>query len=128
MAEYNVTISSKGQFILPKEVRDKFKLSTGSKVKIIVDGENIILKPRTIADEFRDLIRDDIEKDGKPVTEETIRMYQTKLNKALDAMVAEAEGEYNRQEYVPLADLKQEDENVWNSNFEFCGKAIKESR
>lgn len=112
MAEYNVTISSKGQFILPKEVRDKFKLSTGSKVKIIVDGENIILKPRTIADEFRDLIRDDIEKDGKPVTEETIRMYQTKLNKALDAMVAEAEGEYNRQEYVPLADLKQEDENV----------------
>lgn len=112
MTEYNVTISSKGQFILPKEIRDKFKLATGSKVKIIVDGENIILKPRTVADELRDLIRDDIEKDGKPVTEETIRMYQTKLNKALDAMVAEAEGEYKDKEYVSLAELKQENENV----------------
>jgi AbrB family looped-hinge helix DNA binding protein len=61
---------------LPKEVRDKFKLSTGSKVKIIVDGETIILKPRTVADELRDLILADIEKDGKTVTEATIRLYQ----------------------------------------------------
>ncbi|NLW48241.1 MAG: AbrB/MazE/SpoVT family DNA-binding domain-containing protein [Firmicutes bacterium] len=112
MAEYNVTISSKGQFILPKEIRDQFKLATGSKVKIVVEGENIILKPRTVADELCDLIRDDIEKDGKTVTEETIRMYQIKLNQAFDAMVAEAEGEYNRQEYVSLAELKQENENV----------------
>ncbi|HYH02096.1 MAG TPA: AbrB/MazE/SpoVT family DNA-binding domain-containing protein [Bacillota bacterium] len=112
MTEYNVTISSKGQFILPKEVRDKFKLSTGSKVKIIVDGENIILKPRTIADELHDLIVTDIVKDGKTVTEETIRIYQTKLNKAFDAMVAEAEEEYCKKEYVSLAEIKQENGNV----------------
>jgi AbrB family looped-hinge helix DNA binding protein len=94
MTEYNVTISSKGQFILPKEVRDKFKLSTGSRVKIIVDEETIIMKPRTIADELHDLILSDLEKGGKTATEETIREYQTKLNKAFDAMVAEAEEEY----------------------------------
>jgi AbrB family looped-hinge helix DNA binding protein len=110
--EYDVTISSKGQFVLPKEVRDKFKLSTGSKIKIIVDGENIILKPRTIADELQDLILTDIVKDGKAVTEETIRKYQTKLNKAFDAMVAEAEQEYNKKEYVSLAELKQENGNL----------------
>ena len=112
MTEYDVTISSKGQFVLPKEVRDKFKLSTGSKVKIIVDEETIIIKPRTIADELRDLILNDIEKDGKPVTEETIRMYQDKLNKAFDAMVAEAEEEYLKKEYVSLAEFKQENQNV----------------
>ncbi len=41
MTEYNVTISSKGQFVLPKEIRDQFKLSNGSKVKVIVDGDTI---------------------------------------------------------------------------------------
>lgn len=112
MTEYNVTVSSKGQFILPKEVRDQFKLATGSKIKIIVDGETIILKPRTVADEFRELILADIHKDGKTVTEETIRIYQTQLNKAFDAMVAEAEGEYLNKEYVSLAELKQENDNV----------------
>lgn len=112
MTEYNVTISSKGQFVLPKEVRDQFKLSAGSKVKIIVHGETIILKPRTVADELQDIILADIVKDGKSVTQETIREYQTKLNKALDHIVAEAEQEYNRKEYVSLADLKRENNNV----------------
>ncbi len=112
MSEYDVTISSKGQFVLPKEVRDKFKLSTGSKIKIIVDGENIILKPRTIADELQDLIVAEIVKNGKTVTEKTIREYQLKLNKAFDTMVAEAELEYTQKEYVSLADLKRENKNV----------------
>jgi AbrB family looped-hinge helix DNA binding protein len=112
MTEYDVTISSKGQFVLPKEIRDKFKLSTGSKIKIIVDGESIILKPRTIADELQDLVIADIVKDGKAVTEKNIREYQTKLNKAFDIIVAEAELEYNKKEYVSLAELKRENENV----------------
>jgi len=112
MTEYDVTISSKGQFVLPKEVRDKFKLSTGSKIKIVVDGETIILKPRTIADELQDLVIADILKDGKTVTGKTIREYQIKLNKAFDTIVAEAEQEYNQKEYVSLAELKRENENV----------------
>lgn len=112
MTEYVVTISSKGQLVLPKEVRDKFKLSTGSKVRIIAKGDTIILKPRTIADELREHILADIENDGKVVTEETIRTYQTKLNKAFDAMVAEAEEEYLKKEYVSLAELKRENEDV----------------
>jgi len=112
MTEYNVTISSKGQFILPKEVRDKFKLAAGNKVKVIVEGETIILKPRTVADELRDLILADLNKDGKTVTEETIRIYQTKVNKAFDTLVAEAEEEYLKKEYVSLTELKQEHNDV----------------
>lgn len=110
--EYDVVMSSKGQFVLPKEVRDKFKLGAGSKVKIIIDGEQIILKPRTISDELQDLIRADIAKDGKPVTEQTVKEYQVQLNKALDSLVAEAEQEYSKKEYVSLSDLKRENENV----------------
>lgn len=112
MAEYDVTMSSKGQVVLPKEIRDKFKLSTGSKIKIIVDGENIIFKPRTIADEFQDLILADIVKDGKNVSEATIREYKNKLNKALDHMVAETGQQYGNREYVSLTKLKQGKDNV----------------
>lgn len=112
MSEYDVTISSKGQFVLPKEVRDKFKLSTGSRIKIIVEGEQIILKPRTVADELQDLILADIAKDGKSINQGTVKEYQVKLNKALDSIVAEAEQEYNKKEYVSLDELKRDNENV----------------
>ncbi len=39
-------ISSKGQLVLPKAVRDAFGLTTGSEVEIEADGDMIILKPR----------------------------------------------------------------------------------
>ena len=112
MMEYDVSMSSKGQFVLPKEVREKFKLSTGSKLKIIVDGESIILKPRTIADELHDLIVNDILKDGREVTQENIKKYQTKLNKAFDDMVNETNQEFFKKEYISLVDLKHGRNNV----------------
>ncbi len=112
MIEYDVTISSKGQFVLPKEIRDKFKLGTGSKIKVIVEGEQIILRPRSVADEFQDLIKADLAKDGKPVSEQTLKEYQIQLSKALDRLVSEAEQEYSKKEYVSLADLKRENKSV----------------
>ena len=72
----------------------------------------IILKPRSVADELQDLILADIVKDGKSVTQETVREYQTKLNKALDHIVAEAEQKYNSKEDVSLTDLKRENNHV----------------
>lgn len=112
MTEYDVTISSKGQFVLPKEIRDKFKLSTGSKVKIIVDGEQIIIKPRTISDELKDLVIAELAREGKPATQDAVKEYQMQLNRALDSLVAEAEQEYSKKEYVSLAELKRDNENV----------------
>ena len=58
---------------MPKEIRNKFRLNSGSKIKVIVDGEQIILKPRTVADELQDIILAEIAKDGKSINEETIR-------------------------------------------------------
>ena len=112
MTQYDVTISSKGQLVLPKELRDKFRLNSGSKIKIIVDGEQIILQPRTVLDELQNIIIDNITKDGKLANEETVKEYQVKIKKALDKMIAEADHEYNKKEYVTLADLKREDGNV----------------
>lgn len=112
MTQYDVTISSKGQLVLPKEIRDKFKLISGSKIKIVVDGEQIILIPRTVEDDLQELIYTSIVKDGKLVNEETVKEYKAKVRKALDKMADEANQEYNEKEYMTLADLEREEENV----------------
>lgn len=39
------SISSKGQLVLPASYRRRTGLSTGSKVRIIEDGERLILEP-----------------------------------------------------------------------------------
>ncbi|NLK46948.1 MAG: AbrB/MazE/SpoVT family DNA-binding domain-containing protein [Treponema sp.] len=38
-------LSSKGQIVLPKTLRDAMSLETGCKFIILTDGENILLKP-----------------------------------------------------------------------------------
>ncbi len=41
-----ITMSSKGQFVLPRAVRDRLKLSAGSKVRVTVDAKDrVILTP-----------------------------------------------------------------------------------
>lgn len=59
-----ITITSKGQISIPKEIRQKLNLKDGAKLKVVVDGEEIILKPVTFADEFEDLILADLVKEG----------------------------------------------------------------
>jgi len=112
MKQYDVVMSSKGQFVLPKEVREKFKLTTGSRIQVVVDGEQIILKPRTAADEFKDLLLADILRDGREVSAETLREYQTAFNKTVDSLVMEAEEEYKSKQYVTIADLKRSKKKV----------------
>ena len=81
-------------------------------MKVLVDGEQIILRPRTISDELEQYILADLERDGKPINEETITEYKLALNKALDKLVAESEQEYQKRQYATLDDLRREDENV----------------
>ena len=38
-------ISSKGQVVLPKAIRDSLSLTPGAKLMVFSDGENILLKP-----------------------------------------------------------------------------------
>lgn len=39
------SMSSKGQIVLPKKIRDTIDLKAGVKFVVITDGENILLKP-----------------------------------------------------------------------------------
>jgi len=45
-AEYT-TLSTKGQIIIPAEIRDQMKLSAGTKLSIQRDGQTLILRPIT---------------------------------------------------------------------------------
>jgi len=45
-AEYT-TLSTKGQIIIPADIRDHMKLSPGTKLSIQRDGQTLILRPIT---------------------------------------------------------------------------------
>lgn len=38
-------LSSKGQLVLPKSIRESLSLETGCKFMVFADGDNILLKP-----------------------------------------------------------------------------------
>ena len=42
------SVSSKGQVVIPNSIREKMELNTGSKLIVIQDGENILLKPISV--------------------------------------------------------------------------------
>ena len=39
------TMSSKGQVVIPADIRDRIGLSSGTKLMILTDGDNLLLKP-----------------------------------------------------------------------------------
>ena len=52
-------LTSKGQFTIPSKYRDLLRLSAGSKMVIVCDGEHLLLKPITTpeAKSFRRVIQ-----------------------------------------------------------------------
>ena len=61
MAQYltDVTVvSSRGQVVLPKPIRESMMINAGTRLLVISDGQSIILKPVTIPDisEFQHLM------------------------------------------------------------------------
>ena len=53
------SVSSKGQVVLPKTVRDALSLDTGSKLIVLTDGDNILLMPIAMPNmaEFESLMK-----------------------------------------------------------------------
>ena len=51
-------VSSKGQVVLPKAIRDMLRIEPGVKLMVFSDGSNILLKPIPAPDipEFEDLM------------------------------------------------------------------------
>lgn len=48
------TISSKGQIVLPKQLRDEMELREGDRVEIAREGDRIVLRPLTASGEGGD--------------------------------------------------------------------------
>ena len=59
MATLEVTsLSTKGQIVIPREIREKLGLEPGTKLIVIQEGDNILLKPITLPkkEQFKKLI------------------------------------------------------------------------
>ena len=52
------SVSTKGQVVLPKSIRDSLTLQSGTKLLVVSDGQSIVLKPIEMPDisEFRKLM------------------------------------------------------------------------
>ena len=45
--EYELTVSPRGQVVLPKAIRERLDLAAGGKLRVEIENERIVLKPRT---------------------------------------------------------------------------------
>jgi AbrB family looped-hinge helix DNA binding protein len=46
-------VSSKGQLVIPAEIREKFGIEAGTRVKFIEEGPRLVLVPETLAAKFK---------------------------------------------------------------------------
>ncbi len=46
-------VSSKGQLVIPAEIREKFGIEAGTRVKFVEEGAGLLLIPETLAAKFR---------------------------------------------------------------------------
>ncbi len=55
MASHMTTISTRGQFVIPKEIREALGLKPGTRVAVMQKGNRIILQPlnKQLVDELR---------------------------------------------------------------------------
>lgn len=53
------TLSSKGQVVIPRNIREELHIETGSKFAVITDGDNILLKKieQPEVSDFKSLIK-----------------------------------------------------------------------
>lgn len=53
------SMSTKGQIVIPNEIRNELNVSSGSKFAVMTDGKNILLKPIETPklEEFADLLK-----------------------------------------------------------------------
>ena len=93
--DFTTTMTTKGQITVPKEIREKFNLSEGSKLKVVYNDQQIIFKPITIADEFEDLILADIAKEGLEgyQAEAMLLAKKAEFDKAFERLLEERKSE-----------------------------------
>ncbi|MDD2421035.1 MAG: AbrB/MazE/SpoVT family DNA-binding domain-containing protein [Heliobacteriaceae bacterium] len=95
-----MTLTSKGQVTVPKEIRDRFKWGEGTKLRFYIEGEEIKIKQVTFIDEMEDLLTKDLADSGYNGEELKVKLIERKeaLNKAFERLLAER----LQEETVPL--------------------------
>ncbi|MEA4925360.1 MAG: AbrB/MazE/SpoVT family DNA-binding domain-containing protein [Syntrophomonadaceae bacterium] len=66
-----VTISSKYQIVIPRDIRKQLKLRVGQKLRVVATGDIITMVPETPLAEMRGFLRG-MDKDGVREDEERI--------------------------------------------------------
>jgi len=78
MKEAIVTISAKGQLVLPSHVRKELSLEKGTKMVLIVKEGMVIMKPLKRLSELRGILSE-IEKPAREIVKELREEWETKL-------------------------------------------------
>lgn len=96
MERVKLKVSPKGQITLPRKLRHK--LSIGDYVYVNVHKDKAVLEPVSLIDEFDDLIRRDVKKEGYTGREAAAKAKEKKraLLKALEQELKESVAEADR--------------------------------
>ena len=78
MKEEIVTVSAKGQIVLPSGVRRELSLEKGTKMVLVVREGMVIMKPLKRLSELRGILRK-IEKPAREILRELREEWETKL-------------------------------------------------
>lgn len=72
--QYITTISQKGQIVIPKAIRNKFKIKPAHMLKVSMNSKTIIVEPLSSADKFMGMF-----KVKKPITKKDIKDVYSKF-------------------------------------------------
>lgn len=73
-----VTVTSKGQVVLPSEIREELEIEKGTKMAVVVRKGLIVMKPLKRLTELRGILRD-VEKSAEELVKEVRVEWEKKL-------------------------------------------------
>lgn len=84
MKEDIVTISAKGQIVLPSGVRRELSLEKGTKMVLVVRDGMVIMKPLKRLSELRGILKE-IEKPAREILRELREEWEVKLGELVES-------------------------------------------
>ena len=84
MKEEIVTISAKGQIVLPSDVRRELSLEKGTKMVLVVRDGIVIMKPLRRLSELRGILKE-IEESARGIVRELREEWEVKLGEMVES-------------------------------------------
>jgi AbrB family looped-hinge helix DNA binding protein len=84
MKEEIVTISAKGQIVLPSDVRRELSLEKGTKMVLVVRDGIVIMKPLRRLSELRGILKE-IEESAREIVRELREEWEVKLGEMVES-------------------------------------------